>query len=76
MDDGEKAGEKAGAKGQRGIDGPATREQPCWPTHTPVDVRRPPCEFVHRIMLESTQGEDATTNSVVKNLGTLELPGK
>ena len=55
-------GEKAGAKGQRGSDSPATRARPCWPTHTPDDVGRPPCEFVHRIvMLKSTQGEDATT---------------
>ena len=28
-------GEKAGAKGQRGSDGPATRKRPCWLTHTP-----------------------------------------
>ena len=54
-------GEQAGAKVQRGSDGPATRAQPCWPTHTADDVRRPPCDFVHRLMLKSTKGEDATT---------------
>ena len=55
-------GEKAGAKGQRGSDGPATLERPCWPTRTHNDVRRPPCEFVHRIiMLKSTQGKDDTS---------------
>ena len=27
--------------------------------HTPLT--RPPCVFVHRILLKSTQGEDATT---------------
>ena len=53
--------EKAGAKGQRGSDGPATRERPRWPTHTPNDIRRPPWELVPRIMLKSTQGENATT---------------
>ena len=53
--------EKAGAKGQRGNDSSATRARPCWPTHTRDAVRRPLCEFVHRIMLKSTQGEDATS---------------
>ena len=54
-------GEKAGAKGQRGSDCYATRARPCWPTHTPDGVRRPPCEFLHRNMLKSTQEEDATS---------------
>ena len=31
--------------------------------HTPLS--RPPCVFVHRILLKSTQGEDATNNLVV-----------
>ena len=55
--------EKARAKGQRGSDSPATRARRSTPlAHTPDDVGRPPCEFVHRIiMLKSTQGEDATT---------------
>ena len=66
-------GEKGGAKGQRGSDSSATRVRPCWPTYTPDDVRRPPCEFVHRIMLKPKQGEDAM---VVKNVDTLEMPGK
>ena len=29
--------------------------------HTPLS--RPPCVFVHRILMKSTQGEDATTSS-------------
>ena len=69
-------GEKAGAKGQRGSDSPTTPARSCWATHTPDDVRRPPCEFLQRIMSKSTQGEDATTYLVVQNLGTLEMPGK
>ena len=28
-------GEKAGTKGPKGSDSPATRARPCWPTHTP-----------------------------------------
>ena len=79
MNDGERLG---GAKGQRGSDGPATCERSCWPTHTLNDFHRPPCEFVHRIMLKSTQGEIHARrrrdhlNVVVKNLGTFEKPGK
>ena len=61
----------AGAKGQRGSDSRAHAHdgRPCWPTHTPDDVGRPPCEFVHRIMLKFTPGRDATT----LKLGSQEL---
>ena len=69
-------GEKAGAKGQRGSDGPATRERPCWPIYTrerprsALLVRTPHYVEVH------ARRRRHHLNLVVKNLGTLEMPGK
>ena len=51
------------AKGPGGSDGPATGvRRPTRLAHAHDDVGLPPCEFIQRIiMLQSTQGEDATT---------------
>ena len=57
------AGKRLGQRDKEEVTVPlhAHDGRPCWPAHTPNDVVHPPCDFVHRIMLKSTQGEDATT---------------
>ena len=64
--------EKAGAEGHKGSVTVSLHAQvrPCWPTHTPDDVRRPPCDLVPLIMLKSRHGGDATGTL---NLGSQEL---
>ena len=46
-----KAGKGVGERDEGGVDSPAERGRPSRRAHTPF---RPPCEFVHRILLKSS----------------------